>query len=117
MTAPVAAVGLDGLVERVSKALDIATKYSGGVHFGETEEGVLAFADLRVLTAAARERDRLAKGLARAADDLRDIGNQSPRPSSSADPEHENYLRRVLISLAQTGNTRARAALHPGDDQ
>lgn len=60
---------------------------------------------------AERQRDELRKALERAADDLRDIGGQSPRPSNSPDPEHENYLRRVLISLAQVGNTRARQAL------
>lgn len=67
---------------------------------------------------AKRQRDKLRKALERAADDLRDIGGQSPRPSNSPDPEHENYLRRVLISLAQVGNTRARQALaNHGADQ
>lgn len=67
---------------------------------------------------AERQRDELRKALERAADDLRDIGNQSPRPSNSPDPEHENYLRRVLISLGQVGNTRARQALaNQGADQ
>ncbi|WP_295228021.1 hypothetical protein [uncultured Brevundimonas sp.] len=62
-------------------------------------------------TAAESRADRLAKALERAADDLRDIGTQKPQPTNSSDPEHENYLRRVLISLGQVGNTRARAAL------
>lgn len=62
-------------------------------------------------TAAEARADRLAKALKRAADDLRDIGTQKPQPTNSPDPEHENYLRRVLISLGQVGNARARAAL------
>lgn len=62
-------------------------------------------------TAAEARADRLAKALERAADDLRDIGTQKPQPTNSPDPEHENYLRRVLISLGQVGNARARAAL------
>ncbi|WP_292079823.1 MULTISPECIES: hypothetical protein [Brevundimonas] len=62
-------------------------------------------------TAAEARADRLAKALERATDDLRDIGTQKPQPTNSPDPEHENYLRRVLISLGQVGNARARAAL------
>lgn len=66
---------------------------------------------LKQRDAAEARADRLAKALERAADDLRDIGMQKPQPTNSPDPEHENYLRRVLISLGQVGNTRARAAL------
>ena len=69
-----------------------------------------ASAQARIEAAEARA-DRLAKALERAADDLRDIGTQKPQPTNSPDPEHENYLRRVLISLGQVGNARARAAL------
>ncbi|QBX38638.1 hypothetical protein E4M02_10985 [Brevundimonas sp. S30B] len=53
----------------------------------------------------------LREALERAANDLRDIGAQSPMPSNSADPKHENYLRGTLISLGQVGHARARQAL------
>ena len=70
-----------------------------------------AHSEFEARVAAEARADRLAKALERAADDLRDIGTQKPQPTNSPDPEHENYLRRVLISLGQVGNARARAAL------
>lgn len=61
------------------------------------------------------ENEALRKGLERAADDLQDIGTQSPAKSGRGTITHENYLRRTLISLAQLANTRARTTLKGAD--
>jgi len=82
-----------------------------GVDTWRAEPLVTAASAQDAIDAEKARADRLAKALERAADDLRDIGTQKPQPTNSPDPEHENYLRRVLISLGQVGNARARAAL------
>lgn len=43
-------------VERLERALDIATKYTGGIEFGETSDGYLSFADLRALISTLRSQ-------------------------------------------------------------
>ena len=59
--------------ERVSKALDVATRYTGGMAFGETEDGHLSFADIRTLIQAAELNAELVRAL-EAQDEVRRIG-------------------------------------------
>lgn len=51
---------------------------------------------------AADEIERLRAQNAALREALEKIAQQSPEPSNSYDPQHENYLRRVLIEIART---------------
>ena len=102
--------GRKGEGQAIAQVWDGPNAFRDGQHIAACSPATI-LALLDALSAERKRGDRAVKALERAADDMQDIGRQSPKPSNSADPEHENYLRRVLISLAQVGNTRARQAL------
>ena len=98
---------LDKAVERLTKALDIATKYTGGMMFGERDDGFLSFADLRTLLTALSAKDaELAK--AREALDLAldYLGELEPGDSRAVSNEYVAMLG--VLSGAEPNN--------PGED-